>query len=153
AREMARRSRRLLLDGIDPIEHRKLERAKRTLEMSAAKTFDQCAADYIAAKRAEWTNSKHADQWTNTLRKYVTPVFGTMPVQAITSEHVVSALKPIWESKTETATRVRQRVEAVFDFAKASTLRSGDNPAQWSGVLEFRLADPSIIKTVEHLPA
>jgi integrase len=118
-----------------------------------AKTFDECATAYIAAKRAGWSNPKHVDQWTNTLKTYASPVFGKLPVQAVSTELIVQALNPIWTTKTETATRVRQRIEAVLDWASVSGLRRGDNPARWSGHLEHRLIDPIKIKKVENLAA
>lgn len=153
ARDKARACRELLLEGLDPIEHRKGERAKYVLEANNAKTFDECASAYIAAKRAGWTNPKHADQWTNTIKTYASPVFGKLPVHSVNTELVVQALNKIWTTKTETATRVRQRVEAVLDWATVSGFRKGENPARWNGHLEHKLTNPAKIKTIENLPA
>ncbi|MBE0624547.1 MAG: integrase arm-type DNA-binding domain-containing protein [Burkholderiales bacterium] len=153
AREQARACRALHRDGVDPIEHRKLGRAEAALQMRCAKTFDQCAAGYIEAQRPGWSNPKHADQWTNTLKTYASPVFGQLPVQAVDTELIVEALNKIWTSKTETATRVRQRIESVLDWATVSGFRKGDNPARWAGHLEHKLTNPAKLKNVENLPA
>ena len=153
AREQARACRALRLDGVDPIEHRRLRRAENALQMSSAKTFDQCATEYIEAQRPGWSNPKHVDQWTNTLKTYASSVFGQLPVQAVGTELIVQALNKIWTSKTETATRVRQRIESVLDWATASGFRKGDNPARWAGHLEHKLTNPAKLKNVENLPA
>lgn len=153
AREKARRCRELLEDGIDPIEHRKAERAQRLVESNSAKTFDQCTADFIAAKSAGWSNPKHVSQWKNTLAAYASPVFGSLPVGAVDTELVVQALDKIWTTKTETASRVRQRIEAILDWATVSGFRKGENPARWGGHLEHKLSKPSKIRAVENLPA
>ena len=108
---------------------------------------------YIAAKRAGWTNPKHAEQWTNTLKAYASPVFGKLPVHAVDTELIVQALNAIWTTKTETATRVRQRIEAVLDWATVSGFRKGENPARWGGHLEHKLTNPAKIKKVENLAA
>jgi integrase len=153
AREGARKCRELLLQRVDPIEHRTSGRTASLLASSTAKTFDECADAYIAAKRHGWSNSKHADQWTNTLKTYASPKFGSLPVQAVDTEAIVRALNQIWTAKTETATRVRQRVEAVLDWATVSGFRKGENPARWSGHLEHKLTDPAKLKNVVNLPA
>lgn len=153
ARDEARKCRELLLQRIDPIEHRKGTRAANMLASSSSKTFDECAEAFIAAKRPGWSNPKHADQWTNTLKEYASPTFGKTPVQAIDTENIVQALNKIWTTKTETATRVRQRIEAVLDWATVSGFRRGDNPARWSGHLEHKLTHPAKIKNAENLPA
>lgn len=153
AREKARGNRELLLQRIDPIERRRNEHASQMLAASSAKTFDDCAEAYIAAKRPGWSNPKHADQWTNTLKAYASPEFGALPVQAVDTEAIVRALNKIWTQKTETATRVRQRIEAVLDWAAVSGFRKGDNPARWSGHLEHKLTDPAKLKDVVNLPA
>ena len=153
ARDKARICRELVLEGLDPIEHRKSERAQRAIDANSIKTFDECARAYIAAKRAGWSNPKHADQWTNTLKMYASPVFGMLPVHAVDTELVVQALNKIWTTKTETATRVRQRIEAVLDWATVSGFRKGENPARWGGHLEHKLTNPAKIKTVGNLAA
>ena len=153
ARDKSRACRELLLEGIDPIEHRKALRNETALNATNAKTFDDCAKAYIEAQRPGWSNPKHADQWTNTLAAYASPVFGKTPVQAVGTEVIVQALNKIWTTKTETATRVRQRIEAVLDWAAVSGYRKGENPARWSGHLEHKLTKPSKLKNVENRPA
>ncbi len=153
ARDKARACRELLLEGIDPIEHRKAQRSESAQHAANAKTFDDCAKAYIEAQRPGWSNPKHADQWANTLAAYASPVFGKTPVQAVGTEVIVQALNKIWTTKTETATRVRQRIEAVLDWATVSGYRKGENPARWSGHLEHKLTKPSKLKNVENRPA
>lgn len=147
ARERAQVCRRQLADGVDPIDARDDARA------AAAHTFEACAAEYIKANEAGWKNAKHADQWRNTLATYAYPTIGAMPAAAITTAHVVKILEPIWKSKTETATRVRQRIEAVLDYAKVHKYRSGENPATWRGNLEKILPKPGKVAKVEHFAA
>jgi integrase len=97
-----------------------------------------------------WKNPKHADQWINTLRAYAFPVFGNKPVAEVTTDNVLATLEPIWQAKHETATRVRQRIEAVLSAAKARGLRTGENPAAWRGHLDALLPTISKKRRVEH---
>jgi integrase len=113
-------------------------------------SFDQCRDAYLAAHRAGWRNAKHAAQWTNTLDAYVTPVFGRLSVGAIDTALVTKALEPIWSAKTETASRVRGRIEAILDWAKARGYRGGENPARWRGHLDSLLPARSKVRRVEH---
>ena len=151
ARETVRDLRKLQREGIDPIDHRRAQaprtRAPRVL------TFDEAAKRLIAAKEPGWKNAKHADQWRNTLATYARPILGKMPVDAIELRHVEDVLAPIWTTKTETAKRVRMRIEAVLDWATVDGKRSGDNPARWAGNLEHRLAAPSKVAKVKSHPA
>jgi integrase len=140
AREEARRCRELRYDGIDPIEYRKTERQKRALEAAKTITFDECVAGYLDAHEDGWQNAKHRQQWRNTLATYASPVFGSLPVQSVDTDLIVKALQPIWKRVPETASRVRGRIEAVLDWATVGGFRSGDNPARWSGHLEYVLA-------------
>jgi integrase len=148
ARDMARTRRRQLLDRIDPIEAREAERAQVALAEAKDKvvTFKACAASCIAAKRRGWKSAKHAQQWRATLDTYAMPVLGDLAVRDIDTPLVLRVLEPIWEAKLETATRLRERLEAVFDYAKATKLRAGDNPAAWRGNLESALASPKEIR-------
>jgi integrase len=97
-----------------------------------------------------WKNPKHADQWINTLRAYAFPVFGNKPVAEVTTDNVLATLEPIWQAKHETATRVRQRIEAVLSAAKAWGLRTSENPAAWRGHLDALLPTISKKRRVEH---
>jgi integrase len=107
----------------------------------------------IAAKRDGWRNAKHAAQWTSTLDRYASPELGSLEVQMVTTENILAVLTPIWSEKPETASRVRQRIEAVLDYAAAIEARDGANPARWRGHLDHLLARPSKIRSVSHYPA
>jgi integrase len=150
ARDKASDARKLCKDGIDPVEARKAERAKALLANARIVTFNQCAKAYIAAHRAGWRNAKHAMQWTSTLETYVSPIFGTLPVQAIDLSFVTKVLEPIWSTKPETASRVRGRIEAVLDWAKVRGYRTGDNPARWRGHLDHLLPARTKVRKVKH---
>jgi len=133
ARERASDCRKLLRDGIDPIEHRKVERAKVALAEAKSLTFKACAEAYMASHRVAWRNPKHADQWSSTLEKYAYPVFGSQPVQTVDIGLVMKVLEPMWTEKPETASRLRGRIEAILDWATVRGYRQGDNPARWRG--------------------
>jgi integrase len=153
ARGKAAECRHQLLDGIDPIEARKTVRARSRLDAAKSMTFAACAKAYIEAHRASWKNVKHASQWTNTIEDYVSPVFGTLPVQAIDTELVMRVLEPMWNSKPETASRLRGRIESILDWAKVRGLRAGENPARWRGHLEALLPARAKVRAVRHHPA
>lgn len=150
ARNLARDARRLRSGGVDPIDERDARRSGELLEAAKAKTFKDCATACIEDRKASWRNEKHAAQWTNTLETYVYPVFGALPVQGIDVDLVKRVLQPIWTTKTETATRVRGRIEAVLDWATTLGYRRGDNPARWKGTLENILPSPSKVTSVQH---
>jgi integrase len=153
ARAAARECREQLLAGLDPVEQRQAQRAATALVEAKAITFDACRDAYIAAHRAGWRNAKHAQQWTNTLTTYVTPVFGHMSVAAIDTGLVLKVLEPIWATKSETASRVRGRIEAILDWARVRGYRTGENPARWRGHLDKLLPAKSKVHKVEHHPA
>ncbi|WP_298725767.1 site-specific integrase [uncultured Ferrovibrio sp.] len=150
ARIQAEKCRRLLHQKIDPIAARDAERARLQIEASDSVTFKQCAERYIAAHERGWRNAKHAKQWTSTLNTYAYPVLGNLPVRGIDTGTVLRVLEPIWQTKTETATRVRGRIEAVLDWASARGYRNGDNPARWRGHLDKLLPSRSKIRKVVH---
>ncbi len=150
AREKARECRKLVLEGIDPIEARNAKRAEARLAAATAMTFEQCADRYIEAHKAGWKNPKHAAQWPSTLQTYVYPVFGSLPVQAIDVGLVMKVLEPLWTVKPETASRVRGRIESVLDWATARGYRQGENPARWKGHLENLLPARSKVAKVKH---
>ena len=97
------------------------------------KTFKEPAEALIESKRPGWRNAKHAKQWSSTLKTYVYPKLGELGVQTVDTDAVLDVLRPIWTTKTETASRVRQRIEAVLDCATAIRARTDDNPARWRG--------------------
>jgi integrase len=148
ARELARQCRQLLngsptMPPVDPIEHRRSLQAAAHVAAAKAMTFKECAQEYIAAHQAGWRNPKHAAQWPWTLKTYVYPVFGDLPVQSIDTSLVRKALQPIWQTKPETASRVRGRIGSILDWAKSAGYRDGENPARWRGHLENLLMKPS----------
>jgi integrase len=156
ARERAKQARQLWADGIDPIDKRKAEKlaeAERQAQVraEAAKltTFKQAAEGYIEDNRASWRNAVHAQQWENTLAADVYPVLGKLPVSAVETAHVVKVLRPIWNTKHVTATRVRGRIEAVLDWAKANGFRDGENAARWRGNLDAVLPATKKLPEVE----
>lgn len=151
ARERAAAARRLLLDGVDPIEHRAAQKAQTRLEAASALTFAECAKRYIAAHRAGWSNPKHAAQWENTLDTYAGKILGPLPVAAVDTGLVVRVLEPIWTTKRETAGRVRGRIEKILDWARVRGYRTGDNPARWRGHLDHLL--PKGRQAPKHLEA
>lgn len=150
ARERARQARQKLLDGIDPIEERKAAKVAAAVSAARSMTFEQCADAYIEANRSGWKNAKHADQWKSTLLTYAHPVIGALPVDVIETVHVMKIIEPIWATKTETASRIRGRIEKVLDRAKALKLRGGENPARWTGHLDQLLPPRSQVAPVEH---
>lgn len=150
AREKARAARELVEQGVDPILHRRQLKSALAAQQAAQKTFEQCATEYIDAKSAEWSNAKHASQWTNTLAAYAYPTLGKLLVSDIGLPQVIAVLKPIWQTKTETATRLRGRIEAVLDWATVHHYRQGLNPARWKGHLDKILPTPTKISRVKH---
>jgi integrase len=150
ARQRAQAARQLCLDGIDPLDQKNDKKARDALEAAKAVTFKACAAKYVASNRAGWRNQKHAAQWDATLAAYVYPVIGQLPVGAIDTGHVTRILEPIWATKSETASRVRGRIEAVLDYAKTHGWREGVNPAAWRGHLENVLPKRSKVARIEH---
>ena len=153
ARQKAKECRLTLLDGKDPIEVRETTTLAEALRRAKMMTFDQCAAAYIEAHRSSWKNVKHISQWENTIQVYASPVIGKLPVTSVDTDLVVKILNPIWQTKTETATRLRGRIESVLDWATTSKFRQGDNPARWRGHLENLLSSPNKIAKVKHHPA
>lgn len=153
ARSKAKDCRAMLLSGKDPLEARNTGKLADALERAKMITFDQCAAAYIAAHRGGWKNAKHATQWENTLATYAGPIIGALPVAAVDTALVVKVLSPIWQGKTETATRLRGRIESILDWATVSKFRVGENPSRWRGHLDNLLADPGKVSKVVHHPA
>lgn len=160
-RQLAKEYRALAKRGVDPIEHRRAsveaeqqaaEEAARQAEAAKLreKTFRQCADEYIDIHKSSWKNTKHAAQWPSTLDAYAHPHFGDLPVADVDRERLLRALQPIWVSKSETASRVRGRIESVLDFAIAKGYRDGPNPAVWRGSLSGLLPKRSKAKTVRH---
>jgi hypothetical protein len=146
AREMASEARGVLASGRNPID---LRRASRELG-AAERTFGQEAEELIAGLSPGFRNEKHRRQWTSTLRTYGAPIWNK-PVAQIETADILAILRPIWNTKSETASRLRGRVERVIDAAAAHGRRSGNNPARWRGHLDKLLSPRS--KRTRHHPA
>jgi hypothetical protein len=150
ARDRARRFRRMVKEGIDPIDDRRAHRAAQRVQQAKVKIFRECAEAFIAAHQPGWRNAKHAAQWPSTLEAYVYPHLAALPVSTIDTSLVMKVLEPIWLAKPETAGRVRGRIESVLDWAAARGYRTGENPARWRGHLENLLPRKSKVRRVEH---
>ena len=150
ARIKAQAARDKIAGGTDPILERRELASKLRVAQASEITFTDATKKFMDARSHEWKNLKHSAQWRNTLTEYAYPVIGKMFVRHITREHVLQVLEPIWVSKTETASRVRGRIENVLDWARVKGYRSGENPALWRGNLDHLLAKPSAVKPVKH---
>ncbi len=150
ARNAAQAAREKVREGVDPIVDAKALQSALIASQVAGVTFNHCVEEYIKAKEGEWSNVKHAQQWRNTMQTYAAPVVGKMLVRDINTPHILKVLNPLWSTKTETATRVRGRMESVIDWATAREYRTGTNPARWKGHLDKLLAKPRKITPVDH---
>lgn len=153
AREARDRCHRLLREGTDPIDARQEKRLAVRAAAAMVITFKEAAEKYIAAHKAGWRNAKHAEQWTSTLASYAFPVIGSLSVASVGTAHVMKVLEPIWAEKTETASRVRGRIEAILDWARARGYRDGDNPARWRGHLDKLLPARRAVQRTRKQPA
>lgn len=140
----------LVVDGVDPIEERKARKTEQAVEKAKELTFKECAERYIKAHQASWKSPKHAGQWAATLETYAYPVIGNLPVATVDVGLVLKIIEPIWTTKTETASRVRGRIETVLSWARARGYRNGENPATWRGHLDQLLPARSQVAPVEH---
>jgi len=150
AREAARTLREKIKAGIDPVAERQAARSALAAAVASSITFKQAAEKYIAANEAGWKNAKHSAQWSTTLEAYAYPIIGKIQVSAIETAHVVNILEPIWTTKTETASRVRGRIESVLDWAKVRGYRKDENPARWKGHLDHILPARSKVQKIQH---
>lgn len=150
AKEKAREARDSISQGFDPIVHRASLLSELRAQQATQKTFEQAAEAYIEAHSETWKNPKHRAQWGSTLKTYAYPQMGKLLVKDIAQEHVLKTLEPIWKTKTETASRLRGRIESVLDWATVRKYRTGENPARWKGHLDKLLAAPGKIQKVEH---
>ena len=158
ARNKAIKLKGMINQGIDPIEQSIQERIRALAAEKANKiadeknqaTFNKVALEFIESKKAEWKSAKHHQQWVNTLTTYAFRIIGHIPVADVETAHVLAILKPIWNTKTETATRVRTRLEAVLSYAEAHNWRTGGNPARWRGHLSAILPSPQKLKELKH---
>lgn len=150
AKEASEDARRLVAKRIDPITARDKALADGRTQSEKVVTFKAYALDYIQTHRAGWSNVKHAQQWENTLTTYAFPVIGEKPISAVNTDDLLKILSPIWSVKNETASRVRNRLEAIISSAKARRLFEGENPALWKGHLETLLPKRNSLKRVKH---
>jgi integrase len=153
ARELASDARRLRAEGVDPIEHRRAQRAAQRVEAAKAVTFKDVATQFVASHEVGWKTPKHRQQWRNTLETYVYPVLGRLLPAEVDTALVMKVLAPIWPVKPETASRVRGRTEVILDAAKTQGLRTGANPARWKGHLANPLPAKRKVRRVRHHPA
>lgn len=160
ARRKAADARKLVIEGVNPLEAKRQRQISAEMAKARLMTFDQCAHAYIKAHRAGWKNAKHADQWANTIATYVSPIIGMLPVEQVDTGLVVKVLaqsddegNQFWQTKNETATRVRGRIESILGWATTSGFRSGDNPARWKGHLDNLLATITRTQRIKNHPS
>ncbi len=153
AREKAALEKQKIKDGIDPIAERKANKARLKQQRLDAVTFSELLEEFYSAK-LEGKSEKSQNQWRSTLENYAVPVIGELLIEEIDKSHILRILEPIWTVKTETARRLRGRLETVFDFALGKDYRKNPkNPARWAGNLEAILPEPSKIQKVQNQPA
>ena len=151
ARKSAAESRSLVKAGQDPIAARDTERTRQRLEEARGITFDKAVELFLVGNEVGWKNQKHRLEWRTSLRVYASPIIGTLPVGSIDTSHVTKVLDPIWHEKTETASRIRGRIERVLDWARVRGYRAaGENPARWRGHLEETYPARGKVRPVEH---
>lgn len=153
ARERAREIKDKIWRGIDPLEERKATQSALIAAAKRGMTFRDATEKYLAAKLDAFKNPKHRQQWANTLKTYAEPALGDMLVQDITVQDVLRVLEPIWQSKTETASRLRGRIESVLSWATVAGHRTGDNPARWAGNLKELLPAAAKVAKQDNHPA
>lgn len=150
ARDRAQEQRKFLLDGVDPIDARNAAKSRQSIQRAKAVSFADCAKAYIDAHQGGWRNPKHVDQWRNTLDTFAGPVIGKLPINVIDTALVMLVLDPIWRTKSETAARLRGRIERVLSWATVRGYRTGENPARWRGHLDQLLPAQSTVQKVQH---
>lgn len=150
AREAADAARKQIRENVDPIKARAERKAALRADVGLSITFAQAAKEFIAANEASWRNAKHCQQWRNSLEAYANPVIGKLSLRDIELPHILRILEPIWQEKTETATRLRGRIEQVLDWGTVRGYRDGLNPARWRGHLDKILPKPKKLAKVKH---
>jgi integrase len=153
ARELATRERKKLIQGIDPLTDKRARQRAARSAYDDMLSFAECADRYVDSQAAGWSNPKHIEQWRNTLKKLAGPIIGHLSVDEIDTALVMRCIEPLWTTRTETASRLRGRIEAVLDWAAVRGYRKGDNPARWRGHLDKLLPRPSQVVRVKHHPA
>jgi integrase len=150
ARLKAQQARELVRDGVSPIAKKRLQQEELVAQATRSITFAEFAMETIESKQVEWSNKKHAAQWEFSLKEYAFPIIGAKQLDAIDMEDILKILTPIWQTKTETATRLRGRLEWIFAAATTRKLRTGMNPALWRGLLQTILPAPRRFQKVKH---
>jgi integrase-like protein/Arm domain-containing DNA-binding protein len=153
ARKSATDARSLVKAGRDPIEARNAERTRKRLEDAKGTTFDEAADQFITSNEAAWRSTTHRAQWRISLATYASPIIGTIPVEDIGVPEITRILKPLWQTKVETAARLRGRIERVLDWARVHGLRAGENPARWRGHLDKLFPAVAKVRKVKHFTA
>lgn len=153
ARDKARAARELVIRGVDPIEERKVAANSLRTQQALRRTFEEVAKAYVDSQQLAWKNAKHRHQWSRTLEVYAYPLIGKVPIDAVAEQHVIAVLEPIWAKKSETASRLRGRMESILDWARVRGQRYGENPARWKGHLDKIFPAPSQIRQVRHFQA
>lgn len=146
ARSKAAEARRLLLEGRDPLE----EQAKRKQSATKKRTFKEVAEHYIKEQTPAWKDPRSAPMWRSSLARHAYPLIGNLPIDRVQTEDVLALLRPIWETTTETASRLRGRIERILDYAHSHHWREGDNPARWRSHLANILPKPTAVAKVSH---
>jgi len=150
AHEKARNIKEIVESGLDPIEEKRKRRDALIKDQMKRMTFADAARRCHRKKTAEFKNDKHIKDWIASIERYVNPTIGDLLVSEIDLPEILSVLKPIWTEKTETATRVRQRIEQILNWATVSGYRTGENPARWVGNLSEILPKPSKVRNEKH---
>lgn len=155
AREKAAESRKTVRQGIDPLAEKRQQTSVIRASLAKSILFSKAAEQFIDAHKSGWKNAKHIDQWRNTLEAYAYPIIGKVEVSMIDTGHIMRILEKdeFWNEKTETASRVRGRIESVLDWATVRKYRSGENPARWKCHLDKLLPARTKVKKTEHHPA
>ncbi len=153
ARDLATNERNNKRHGIDPLTDKRARRRAARTAHDNMMTFAECAEKYVDSQAPGWSNSKHVAQWRSTLTTLAGPVIGHLPVDQVDTPLVLRCLEPIWTTKTETANRLRGRIESVLDWSAVRGYRKGDNPARWRGHLDKLLPRPAKVARIKHYPA
>lgn len=153
ARQIAQEARNLIAKGENPLTIKLTQKSQRKALEIKKTTFRDFALSCIEGKQSEWSSSKHAAQWTYSLEKFAFPIIGDMALNDIDTDDILKILTPIWKSKTETASRLRGRLEWILAAACTRKLREGINPALWRGHLQTILPAPHKMVAVRHHPA
>lgn len=153
AREKAKHCKKLLKSGTDPIRDRQERIAIEKADNKEMLSFQKCTEGYLKSHSASWRSARHAEIWLSSVKRFAYPIIGSIHVNKIERRHIMNILDPIWREKTDTASRLRGRLESILNWATVQEYRKGDNPARWRGYLDQLLPKPSEIHTVKHFAA